>query len=123
MIQKMLLMLSAGVLLGGGITWLVLGTVPSYDVDPAAVARGKPLYKVCAACHGFDGAGNPDMGAPRLAGQYPSYIEQQLLNFRAGRRGVDSTDLNGLVMRPQAEALADDRAVSDVAAYIATLRR
>lgn len=121
MIEKIVLV-GVGIVLGGAAVWFLAGPGPAFDVDAAAAARGKPLYKVCAACHGFDGAGNPGMGAPRLAGQDPSYIELQLQNFRAGLRGVDSTDLNGQVMRPQAQALPDDRAVADVAAYIGTLR-
>jgi cytochrome c oxidase cbb3-type subunit 3 len=33
--------------------------------DPAAVARGKPLFAAnCAACHGENGQGNQELGAP-----------------------------------------------------------
>ncbi len=121
MIQKMLL-LGAGVLVGIAGAWFFLGTGPTFDVDRTAAARGKTLYQVCTACHGDKGEGNPDTGAPRLAGQYPWYLELQLRNFRQGLRGVDSSDVNGLVMRPMALALVDDQAVADVAAYIATLK-
>jgi hypothetical protein len=34
----------------------------------------------------------------------------------------DSTDVNGFLMRAQAEALPNEQAVSDVVAYIGTLR-
>ncbi len=121
MIQKTLLV-GAGVLVGAAIAWFALGTGPTFDVDPAAAARGESLYQVCAACHGDKGQGNPDTRAPRLAGQYPWYLEQQLRNFRDGLRGTDSGDVNGQVMRPMALALADDQAVADVVAYIATLK-
>ncbi len=84
--------------------------------------RGEAFYRVCAACHGEDGAGNPDTQAPRLAGQHPWYLERQLRNFRAGIRGADTADVNGFMMRPMANGLPDDQAVTDVVAYIGTLR-
>lgn len=87
---------------------------PSYQVGAAAAERGPAFYRVCAACHGEDGAGNPDTQAPRLAGQYPWYLERQLRNFRAGIRGADSADVNGFMMRPMAVGLPDDQAVTDV---------
>lgn len=38
------------------------------DHDRAAAARGEPLYvDNCAACHGDTGAGDRELGAPRLA--------------------------------------------------------
>lgn len=122
MVQKIVLVL-VGLAVGAGVVWLVAGGQgPSYEVDQAAAERGESLYRVCAACHGDDGAGNPDTQAPRLAGQHPWYLERQLQNFRAGIRGADSADVNGFMMRPMAEGLADDQAVTDVVAYISTLR-
>jgi len=36
--------------------------------DAAAAARGQPLFRQnCAACHGDEGQGNKDFGAPRLS--------------------------------------------------------
>jgi cytochrome c oxidase cbb3-type subunit 3 len=37
--------------------------------DPARAARGKEKFAVCAACHGLDGKGNPQLGAPNLTDQ------------------------------------------------------
>ena len=35
--------------------------------DAAAAERGEQVYEIqCATCHGIDGAGEPDIGAPRL---------------------------------------------------------
>ncbi len=53
----------------------------------------------CAACHMADGAGQPEVGIPRLAGQLPSYIAKQLNYFADGRR-------QNLVMHPYAAALS-----------------
>ena len=111
-----------GLVIGAFVAWFITGRGGSHGVDPASAARGEPLYQICASCHGDKAEGNPDTRAPKLAGQYPWYLEQQLHNFRAGLRGADTTDLNGLVMRPMAEVLADSQAVADVSAYIATLK-
>ena len=120
MIQKIVLVL-VGLILGVAIMWL-MSDRPAYQVDAAAAERGEAFYKVCAACHGEDGAGNSDTQAPRLAGQHPWYLERQLRNFRAGIRGADTADVNGFMMRPMANGLPDDQAVIDVVAYIGTLR-
>ncbi len=116
------LFLVLGLLIGGAVMWFLAGRGSRPDVDPVAAERGQTFYQVCAACHGENGAGNPDTQAPKLAGQYPWYLERQLQNFRAGLRGVDPNDINGFLMRAQAVGLPNDQAVSDVVAYIGTLR-
>lgn len=65
----------------------------------------------CAACHSADGAGVPAQ-YPRLSGQFPSYIEEQLKLFRSKDRA------NNAVMNDIADRMsdADIRAVSDYAA-------
>lgn len=78
--------------------------------DPA---KGVPA---CAACHGAAGAGLPAQ-YPRLAGQYPEYIEAQLKAFRAGERRNDANKM----MQSIASRMSDPeiRAVAD---YISGLR-
>jgi cytochrome c oxidase subunit 2 len=85
--------------------------------DPA---KGEILFAVCQACHGPDGQGNQQLGAPRIAGQKSWYLLRQLRHFRAGARGVDPRDTFGLQMRAMSITLADDQAVEDVVAYVAT---
>jgi cytochrome c553 len=70
----------------------------------------------CAGCHGPAGAGLPAQ-YPRLAGQYPEYIEAQLKAFRAGERRNDANR----VMQSIAAKMSDPeiRAVAD---YISGLR-
>ncbi|CAJ0910869.1 c-type cytochrome [Alcaligenes faecalis] len=65
----------------------------------------------CAACHSPDGAGMPGQ-FPRLAGQHPAYIAEQLKLFRSGDRA------NGPMMHDIADRMsdADIAAVSDFAA-------
>jgi len=59
--------------------------------DAAAVGRATPLYAAnCAACHGPDGVGNLQLGAPNLTdrewlyGSSREVITQQIHNGRAG---------------------------------------
>lgn len=65
----------------------------------------------CASCHSADGAGIPGQ-YPRLAGQFPSYIEAQLKLFRSKDRA------NNPVMNDIADRMSDTdiKAVSDYAA-------
>ena len=80
---------------------------------------GKPEASVpaCTGCHAPDGQGNEPAGFPRLAGQYPEYLEAQLNAFRAGDRtnGGDS-----MIMRLVAKGLSDAE-IKALANYIAGL--
>jgi cytochrome c oxidase subunit 2 len=87
-------------------------------VDPAA---GKALFAPCVACHGESGSGNPQLNAPKLAGQGAWYLKRQLENFKQGLRGTPDNDVYGKQMIPFAGLLTDEAAVRNVTAYIATL--
>lgn len=82
---------------------------------------GKPLYAVCAACHGAQAEGNPALHAPKLSGQGDWYLQRQLKNFKQGARGTHAKDVFGKTMAPMAATLADDTAIANVSAYIRTL--
>ncbi|WP_174233126.1 c-type cytochrome [Neopusillimonas maritima] len=73
--------------------------------------RGVPA---CAACHSPNGAGIPAL-FPRLAGQYPSYLEAQLKLFRSNDRA------NSPMMHDIADRMSDND-ISAVADYAAGLR-
>ena len=90
-------------------------------VAAPSVAAGRQQYAACAACHGAQGEGNQAMSGPKLAGQQGWYIERQLGYFKEGARGTHADDTNGQIMRPFAQILADDTAIRNVAAYIASL--
>ena len=83
--------------------------------------KGKAAYAVCAACHGANGMGNKALNAPRIAGQEPWYLERQLNNYKKGIRGANPKDSYGMQMRPMALTLANDQAVSDMAAYVSSM--
>jgi cytochrome c553 len=70
--------------------------------------RGVPA---CAACHSPDGAGMPGQ-YPRLAGQHPGYIVEQLKLFRSSDR-ANSAEMHDIADRMSD---ADIAAVSDFAA-------
>lgn len=84
---------------------------------------GKALYGTCVACHGENGEGNQALNAPGLAGQSESYLNRQLWDFKKGVRGKEPGDTAGAQMSPMAATLADGAAVSNVAAYIASMPR
>ena len=88
------------------------------------VEKGKQIYlegvigtavPACGGCHGEDGAGNDKF--PRLNGQNPPYVVQQLQNFKNGVRTNDPK----AVMRAVAKRLTDEE-MAAVAEYIVTLK-
>ncbi len=100
---------------------LCIGLLQSAIAADGDAEKGKTAFAICAACHGQNGEGNQAMNAPANGGQDEWYVSRQLQNFRAGTRGAHAEDVYGAQMRPMALSLADDQAVADVAAYIATL--
>lgn len=62
---------------------------------------------ICAVCHGADGAGNRELGAPSIAGQPLWYLRAQLRKFRVGQRGTHPSDHPGQRMRAMALSLAE----------------
>jgi len=104
-----------------GIT-LALGIMTAENASAAGdPAKGKAAYAVCAACHGANGMGNKALNAPQIAGQEPWYLERQLKNFKGGIRGTHPKDPYGMQMRPMALTLANDQAVSDMAAFLSSM--
>jgi cytochrome c oxidase subunit 2 len=88
------------------------------------VAAGKTHFTtVCAACHGANARGKPELKTPALVGQNDWYVVAQLQKFKAGTRGANPKDITGLQMKGMAATLADDDAVRNVASYIATLAK
>ena len=100
------------------------------DLEKAATAsnldtlnRGQQIWRgglpergvaACAACHAPNGAGIPGQ-YPRLSGQFPSYIAEQLRLFRSGDRS------NQVMMHDIADRMSD-KDIDAVADYAAGLR-
>lgn len=98
---------------------------PAAAKDEKLAAEGQKIWRqgnfnkgtpACAGCHGPAGAGLP-VQYPRLAGQYPEYIELQLQTFRSGERSNDANK----VMQTIASKLSDAE-IKAVAEYAAGLR-
>lgn len=73
-------------------------TAALIGVAHPAQAEAPAAYKACVSCHGQSGQGNSQLRAPRLAGQQPAYLVEQMWNFSNGARGVHSDDHNGQLM-------------------------
>ena len=86
------------------------------------MARGEALFDTCSPCHGDDGAGNEELGAPALAGATDWYLTSQLQRFKAGMRGYHYQDAEGLRMGPMSRALfADDGDIESVVEFLVSL--
>ncbi len=83
--------------------------------------KGQAAFATCAACHGADGQGNPDLKAPKIAGQADWYVVRQLTKFKGGVRAYDPADTAGATMKGIAGTIPDEAAMRDLAAYIHTL--
>lgn len=86
------------------------------------LARGELLFDTCSPCHGDDGAGKQELGAPAIAGGSGWYLTAQLDKFQRGVRGYHHTDTEGLRMRPMSRALVEDRGDTEsIVAYVVSL--
>jgi cytochrome c553 len=94
---------------------------PAPTLSGGNAEMGKQKYIPCVACHGVNGEGNQALNAPPLAGGSDWYQLTALQKFKAGVRGTNPKDTTGMLMRPMSMTLADDQAMKDVLAYIATL--
>jgi cytochrome c553 len=57
------------------------------SAQAADVAKGQEIAQAqCAACHGKDFASPVDPSYPKLAGQYPDYLEKALRDYQTGTR-------------------------------------
>lgn len=81
------------------------------------VAVGKSKYSaLCASCHGINGGG---VGIfPKLTGLSADTVTDMLKKYRAGERVGPNTSM----MAPFAAKLSDND-ITNLAAYIATLKR
>ena len=111
--MKIIITVGLTIIFGIGLAWNAYA-----DGD---ATKGKAAYAVCAACHGANGMGNKALNSPQIAGQEPWYLERQLNNFKGGLRGANAKDPYGMQMRPMALTLANDEAVSDMAAYVSSM--
>ena len=90
---------------------LLLAALPLTATAKGDPQAGKEKSITCQACHGVDGK-SIDPSYPNLAGQYASYLEKSLLDYRDGRR-------NNPIMGPMAANLSNQD-IEDLAAWYAS---
>lgn len=89
--------------------------------DKGSLAYSQELYDSCSQCHGYDGAGKPEVGAPAIAGLQRWYVKRQLRNFQKGYRGFHPEDLAGKRMQSMSRSMDTDEKIDLVSAYVASL--
>ena len=89
--------------------------------DTASLKYSEDLYDGCIQCHGANGEGNPEVGAPSIAGLERWYVKRQLRGFKKGYRGFHPNDDGGKRMEPMARALDTDQKVDLVSNYVASM--
>ena len=89
--------------------------------DTASLKYSEDLYDGCVQCHGAKGEGNPEVGAPSIAGLERWYVKRQLRGFKKGYRGFHPEDLAGKRMYPMARALDTDEKVDVISNYVASM--
>ncbi len=79
--------------------------------DANLAQAGKSKASMCLGCHGNSGEGNGQF--PRLAGQHPDYLTQQLKNFKNASRH------NGMMQAISSSLTEED--IKGLAAYFSSL--
>jgi cytochrome c553 len=103
-----------------GVVLVAYPAAPSSTNDSAQlgaqlVAQGTTKGAVaCARCHGFDGAADGSGAFPKLAGQSPEYLAEQLRLYSSGER-------KNALMEPIAKGLSESE-MKAVAQYYASAR-
>lgn len=79
--------------------------------------NGAKKAPICAACHGQEGQGVPNLpNQPKLGAQHPSYIRAQLYELKRSMADRQKGLRFQNIMSPQASALTEQD-MADVAAY------
>ncbi len=104
-----------------GLVVVALGGALLAGCGVPAGSRGRSVFNTCVPCHGRDGAGNPRLRAPAIAGLPEWYVARQLRNFATDVRGAHPDDMEGHRMRPMARTLWHPGDLAAVAHYVASL--
>lgn len=96
------------------------------SANEALVEQGEHLFRggipakgvpACTGCHGPAGMGNPPAKYPRISGQKAQYLDQQLQDYRAGKRGDYP---KGKIMQGVAADLTDEE-IKALASFLSGL--
>lgn len=75
------------------------------------IGQGESIYSSCSGCHGTEAEGITPY--PRLAGQHPDYLRQQLIHYKTGKRSND-------IMQMMTVNLSDED-INALALYLSSL--
>ena len=94
--------------------WILLSLMLSSGAAMAGgdASAGEGKSTTCQACHGADGNGIDPM-YPKLSGQYASYLEQALKDYKSGAR-------SNPIMAGFSATLSEED-IEDLAAYYASM--
>jgi cytochrome c553 len=93
-----------------------------HAADPSGSDAPVIFQNLCAQCHGTKGEGKAEVKSPSIASLPAWYVQRQLENFRADRRGAHPQDVEGQMMRAIAKTLTAEQA-ADLAALVEKLPR
>lgn len=102
-------------------------STPAPQVDNAMLARakGKQVFKTtCAACHGEDGKGLPDLGKDWTTSEFiANSTDEEMLEFiKAGRSIEDPANTTGVLMPPKGgNPSLTDEDIKNVIVYMRSL--
>lgn len=85
----------------------------------AAASPPRPgEFDICQGCHGVNGQGNAELGAPRIAGLDAQYIGRQLTDFRERRRGASDSFGEQMIA---ITAMLDETTIGRLSAYVGAM--
>ncbi|WP_052573806.1 cytochrome c [Haloferula sp. BvORR071] len=94
------------------------GTAP----DEAAMAAGKAMFTVCAACHGMDGKGTPMVGPPLAGSEWVDGPVSNLIRIQfrglTGPIHVGGQELTFAAPMMPVIAAMDDATIANVLTYV-----
>ncbi len=110
----------------GGSTHAASATTPKPAAKPAARAHdGKKLYEMsCAACHGMDAKGLPNLGKDMVSSEFVQGLsDAELVAFiKKGRGTDDPANTTKIAMPPKGGNPAlDDAKLQAIVTYIRSL--
>jgi cytochrome c oxidase subunit 2 len=98
---------------------LVMALMPG-PASANDLTAGRARFSICGACHGLQGQGNRELGAPRIAALPSWYVSRQLQSFASGSRGGPESDRTSQQMAPFARNLSSAD-IADLSAYVESL--
>ncbi|MSQ54049.1 MAG: c-type cytochrome [Betaproteobacteria bacterium] len=101
--------------LAAGAAFFLAGPAQAQGPKPDLSKAQATAQGVCAACHAADG-NSPTPANPKIAGQFPEYLDKQLMNFKG--QGGKKPERDNAIMAGMVTALSHED-MKNLAAYYA----